>query len=204
MDVFLFLLLEHNMRVLTFESPDKKQQIIEEISYDDLLLKLKEDHGWHEVINGFNQNTQVRVYFDLDSHILTSNSRIHLVPDTKDSTLRQVLEEISMIFKCSSDDWAISDGCREDRISYHIMSKLYRISIKELRRITYNLHAKFPSIDYSVVCISMNSINDLLFFRLPNQHKGAVNKPAPPMKIIQGELKDFIVTWTEGLKECIV
>ena len=187
MAVFLYLLLEDKMRVLTFESPDKKQQTIEEFTYDDLLLKLKEDHGLVEVIEAYDQNVKVRVYFDLDS-----NTEIPLT---------QVLDELTSIFK--SDAWSISDGSREGKYSYHIVSKDLCISLKNLRTITNKLSQKFPCVDYTLLCLSIPVTTELLFYRFPNQSKRTLNKSGPPMRIIEGELKDFIVTWTEGLREFV-
>jgi hypothetical protein len=174
------------MRILTFESPDKKQQVIEEIAYDDLLLKLKEDHGLVEVIEAYDQNVKVRVYFDLDSTI--------------EIPLTQVLDELTSIFNSS---WAISDGCREGKYSYHIVSKDLCISLKNLRTITNKLTAKFPCVDYTLLCLSIPVTTELLFYRFPNQSKRTINKSGPPMRIIEGELKDFIVTWIEGLREFV-
>jgi hypothetical protein len=177
------------MRILLFESSDKKMQIIEDISYEDLLVKLNDDHGWHEVIDACNQDNCIRVFFDIDS--------VGSAPNV----LAPILKELNRIFKCENGDWAISDGSREGKSSYHILSKKYYIKQRRLRAITFTLNQQFPTVDYSVLCISILAKHELLFFRLPNQHKGAVNKSGVPMKIIQGELKDFIVTHIEGLVE---
>jgi hypothetical protein len=176
------------MRVLTFESVDKQQQTIEEVPYKDVLAGLHEDHSWVEVIDAYNQHNCVRAFFDIDSAL------------TKDP-LPNILTELNSIFSCGDEDWAISDGSRDGKISYHVLSKVYFITLKNLRSITFALHDKFPAIDKTVLCISSMTNHELLFLRLPNQSKSVMNKSGIPMKIMQGELEDFIVTYVDKLKE---
>jgi len=177
------------MRVLTYESKDKQQQTIEELSYEEVLLGLQEDKGWVEVIDAYDQNTFVRAFFDIDSY---KEIQEPLIP---------ILEELNRLFTCTSDDWAISDGSRSGKISYHVVSKRFSLTIKKLRQITYVLHEQFPIVDYSLLCISPMVNHDLLFFRLPNQSKHAIRKPGTPMRIVQGELGDFCVTHIDGLAQ---
>jgi len=179
------------MRVLTYESPDKTQHTIENISYETALKGLEVDNGWIEVIDAYDQNNAVRAYFDIDS-------------DTE--VLTPILAALNTIFGTSTQDWAISTGSRNltptvRKISYHILSKRFCITLKNLRSIAYALNDKFPALDYTGLCISMTATHELLFFRLPNQRKDAVNKRAPPMTVIQGNLSDFIVTHIDGLTE---
>ena len=175
------------MRILTFESTDKKQQRIEEISYEAALRGLIEDRGWIEVIDAYNQENLVRAYFDIDGGGA--------------DVLRSVLSELNHIFGCTDADWAICDGSRDGKVSYHILSRLYSITLRSLRSITFALHGKFRAVDYTLLCISAAATNELLFFRLPNQSKGTLNKSGTPMKVLQGELADFIVTHVAGLAE---
>jgi hypothetical protein len=94
--------------------------------------------------------------------------------------------------RCIGGEWAVSDGCRTGKTSYHIVSKTYKCSIPTLRILITTLRRWFDrSVYYDVF------YRDYAFFRLPNQSKnhGDVN----PMKIVQGELEDFIVTDTTGL-----
>ena len=181
------------MRILTFESPDKKHHIIENIPYETALKAIETDHGWIEVIDAYNQNNMVRAYFDIDS-------------DTE--VLAPILAALNIIFSTTDADWAISDGSRDltpttRKISYHIVSKRHCISLKNLRAITFAFNNKFSAVDYSLLCISMLATHELLFFRLPNQRKNAINKSGPPMSVIQGILADFIVTHIDGLTEFI-
>jgi len=181
------------MRILTFESPDKKQQIIENIPYETAVKAIETDHGWIEVIDAHDQNIKVRAYFDIDS-------------DTE--VLTPILAELNTIFGTTIQDWAISNGSRDltptlKKISYHIISKRFCISLKNLRTLSYALNDKFPAVDYTLLCISMSATNELLFFRLPNQRKNALNKSGPPMTVIQGNLAEFIVTHIDGLTEFI-
>jgi hypothetical protein len=181
------------MRVLTYESPDKTYHTIENISYETALKGLEIDNGWHEVIDASDQNKKVRVYFDIDSDI---------------EVLSPILAVLNTIFGTATQDWAISDGSRDltpttRKISYHIVSKRFCIALKDLRSVAYALNDKFPAVDYTVLCISMQATHELLFFRLPNQHKNAVNKNGPPMTVIQGTLTDFFVSHIDGLIEFI-
>ena len=176
------------MRVLTFESEDKQTYTIEDISTEDALVKLNEDHGWIEVIDAYSKHNRVRAYFDID------------VYNTSDP-LQQVLAEINKIFNCGDADWAICEGSREGKISYHLLSTRFSITLKQLRDITIALHKKIPAVDYTLLCISATANHELLFFRLPNQSKSVLNKKGSPMRIVQGDLADFIVTNIRGLVE---
>jgi len=174
------------MRVLTYESPDKHIQKIETIPYRNVLAALNEDHGWIEVIDAYDQNNLVRMFFDVDSY-------------SGSDPLTQIMGVLNAMFKCAIDDWAISDGTRKGKFSYHILSKRFSITLKHLRKITSKLHSMHPSIDHTLLFISPLATNELLFFRLPNQSKNTLHKVGAPMHILQGELADFIVTHTSGL-----
>ena len=176
------------MRVLTFESADKQTCTFKDISNEDALSMMKDDHGLVEVIDAYNQNNRVRAYFDIDAYN---------IPDP----LEQVLAEINAVFKCNTTDWAICEGSRDNKISYHLLSTRFSITLKQLREITFALHKKIPAIDYTLLCISAVANHELLFFRLPNQSKHVLNKKGTPMRIVQGELADFIVMNIQGLVE---
>lgn len=176
------------MKVLVSESKNKQTQIIKDIQYETIYNQIKEnDMNYHEVIDAGNPNQLVRIYFDIDDYQNTN-------------PLQNVMELINTFFNCENEDWAISDGSREGKWSYHILSKKYKISIQKLRDLTSKFKEKHISFDYSSLCISMESINDYIFLRFPNQSKHSINKPAPPMKIIQGELKDFFINQTSNLQ----
>jgi len=167
------------MRVLVKESLDKQTREILEISKFDLLEKLNYDHGYHEVINGFDHNKQIRVYFDID--------------DIQDN-LQDLLKRLCEYFSCEKSDWAISCGSREKKVSYHILSRKFSTSIKNLRRIHSILGKEFLGVDTTCLYFSMTDEDESMYLRFPNQSKNGVNKPAPPMKILQGEMEDFLIT----------
>lgn len=177
------------MKILLSESIDKKIRVIKEIPYETVMENLIHDNNWHEVIDAYDPNNKVRVYFDIDGYKL------------EEDPLQKTLEELNTTFNCSNEDWAISCGSRDDKFSYHVVSKKYCIRLSVLRNITTHLHSKYKWIDCTLLFINMFAIDEYLFFRLPNQSKDSINKPAPPMKIIQGELKDFIITELEFIKE---
>jgi hypothetical protein len=175
------------MKVLVSESKDKQIQNIINIPYEEVLRGMETDNNWHEVIFGYDLNIKLRVFFDIDYY-------------EKEDPLDLALKEINEIFKCNNDDWAISCGNREDKFSYHILSKKYYMTLKNLRKLNNNLNYKNKFFDNSTFCISMMANNENLFFRFPNQSKNSINKSGQPMNVIQGELKDFFVTKTEELK----
>jgi len=177
------------MKILLSESVDKKIRVFKEIPYETVVENLIHDNNWIEVIDAYDPNNKVRIYFDIDGYRL------------EEDPLQKTLEELNTTFNCSNEDWAISCGNRKDKFSYHIVSKKYCIQLSDLRNITTRLHSKFKWIDHTLLFIDMFAIDEYLFFRLPNQSKNSINKSAPPMKVIQGELKDFIITGLEVIKE---
>lgn len=179
----------HTMRVLVKESLDKQTREILNISKDELLEKLKSDYGYHEVITGFDHNTIIRVYFDID--------------DIKD-VLEDLIKRLCEYFSCEKHDWAISCGSREGKVSYHILSRKYSISIKNLRNIQKELGKEFRGIDTTCLYFSMIDASECVYLRFPNQSKDGVNKPAPPMKIIQGEMEDFLITEFTNLTPFVI
>jgi hypothetical protein len=184
------------VRILTFESPDKNHHIIETIPFNKAVKVIETDHGWIEVIDAYDQNNMVRPYFDIDFGGPITQSETEV--------LNPILAALNTIFGTTTQDWAISNGSRDltsttRKISYHVVSKRHCITLQNLRTISYALNDKFPALDYTLLCISMQATHELLFFRLPNQHKNAVNKSGPPMTVIQGTLADFFVTEIDGL-----
>jgi hypothetical protein len=105
------------------------------------------------------------------------------------------------IFKTTNENWAISNGSRivekDYKISYHILSKKYKMSLSDLRRLVQKLHK--PYIDDSAYWFSMYYNRDEGSLRLPNQSKKGINKIGAPMTIVQGSISDFFVTDTSGL-----
>ena len=71
--------------------------------------------------------------------------------------------------------------------------------IGNLQTLQRKLYKEHKCIDFTVLHVSIADETECAFLRLPNQSKDGVNKPAPPMRILQGELCDFLVTDIEGL-----
>jgi hypothetical protein len=177
------------MRVLVSESKDKVARKVINIPKQHLIQLLQIDNGYHEVIPMEDPSLPLRVYFDIEDY-------------NKDDMLQEVLTTLNNVFKTNNDDWAISCGSRkienDYKISYHIMSKKYKMSLNDLRSLSNKLDK--PYIDNSAYWFSMNYCYDEGSLRLPNQSKSSINKEGVPMKILQGEIQDFFVTQTEGLE----
>ena len=167
------------MKILVKESIDKKTREILDISKTELLEKLKINHGYIEIINGFDDSALIRIFFDYDYDI---------------EMLDDLIVKLCEYFSCEKSDWAISCGSREDKVSYHIFSRKFCTSIRNLRNIYKELQPKFKCIDTVVMYFSIEDEDESMYLRLPNQSKDAINKDAPPMKIIQGQMEDFLVT----------
>ena len=179
------------MKILVNESKDKETRKIIDIPKQHLLHLLKIDNGYHEVIPMEDPSVLLRVYFDIETYHTE-----HFV-----DILGEVLEVLNGIFNTSNDDWAICDGSRflekDFKVSYHILSTKYKMSLSDLRRLVQKLHK--PYIDDSAYWFSMYYNRDEGSLRLPNQSKKGINKDGPPMSIVQGALSDFFVTDTDGL-----
>ena len=175
------------MRILTHESPDKTVRRYRDISRDELLacLRSREDHGWHEVIPMLDSGQPVRVYFDVDAEGLDPVE------------LRaQILSDLVRVFGGMAEHWAIASCHRDNKASFHVLSRLYRMPLRKLRQLT----AQFPWADTSAYWFSFQAgVAEEGSLRLPWQSKGAVNKAGPPLVIEAGDEADFLVTDLTGL-----
>jgi hypothetical protein len=72
--------------------------------------------------------------------------------------------------------------------------------VKELRVLTKNCAREYSVFDYRGLYFGIQDEMECGYFRLPNQSKKNINKEGPPMEIIAGNVRDFFVTRTEGLK----
>lgn len=171
------------MRVLTYESPDKRTRHLLEIDYEDLLREIEIDHGWHEVIPMHDPLAEVRVFFDVDTH----GGEPTRVYETVLNILKQEFGETSR--------WAVCSAHRENRISFHFYSKEFKITLRNLRTIT----RKYPVFDSRVLYFSMEDPDECGYCRLPNQTKMAVHKVSPPLRLEQGTLEDCVITHIEKL-----
>ena len=176
------------MKILTYESKNQKERTIVEMTESELEKALEEDKGLIEVIPMRDHKTLVRVFFDIDQ------------PNVSEDPFEKVMEIIKEKTGCEAGDWAISKCHRSDKISYHITSKKYCISIKDLRTLTKKCSREYSVFDYKGLYFGIDDEMESGYFRLPNQTKKAINKDSPPMNIVSGKVSDFFVTRIEGLK----
>lgn len=175
------------MYILTHESEDKKHRRIEKIAHDVLEKSLEEDKGYIEVIPMRDPNIYVRLYFDIDQY------------DTTKDIINDIIHEMSNEFKCSESDWAIASSNRPAKTSYHVTSTKYCVTLSSLRVVTKKLAKVYPCIDTRPLYFGISDAYECGYFRLPNQSKIAINKAAPPLKIIKGKIRDFFVTYVTEL-----
>ena len=174
------------MRILISETKDKEIRKILDIPKQHLIKLLESDYGYHEVIPMEDPKILLRIYFDIEDY------------DTKDM-LNEILTILNNIFQTTNDDWAASCGSRESKISYHIMSTKYAMSLINLRRLAKKIDKHY--IDTTAYWWSMNYGYDEGSLRLPNQSKNSINKEGTPMKILQGKIQDFFITDINNLEK---
>lgn len=177
------------MKILCGESEDKQQRKIMDIPKDILIELIKTDYGLHEVIDMFDPSIELRIYFDIEAYNVDSIK-----------VLEESFEILNKYLKTTNDEWAISSCNREDKTSYHILSKKYKISLIHLRLLANDLHKELSYIDTSAYWFSMGYCADEGSLRLPNQSKKSINKEGPPLIILQGSLEDFFVSSFDNLE----
>jgi hypothetical protein len=175
------------MNVLIYESLDKKVRRFQYIRREDILERLKVDDGLLEVIPMRNPNILVKPYFDIDD----SN------PET--ISLSDILKMLSLEFQCEESDWVVATAPREDKISYHIVSKKYKTTVSKLRDISKRLARKTSVIDDKCLYFAISDELESGYFRLPNQSKKTINKNSPVLKVLVGNIEDFVVTMVGDL-----
>jgi hypothetical protein len=73
--------------------------------------------------------------------------------------------------------------------------------MRDLRLFVNKLATTPRMFDHTIYYLSSLTVsNEFGYFRLPNQSKNSINKPAPPMRVIQGDIADFIVSEFDGLE----
>jgi len=180
------------MRILYAETADKSARSFLTLSKETVLEHIQTDHGYHEVIPMIDNGILLRIYIDIDTG-----------GDNPAKILEEGLAVLNQRFGTTDADWAIASCVRPEgaytKISYHLLSKKYCMRLSDLRTAVHAMnHTGF---DTSVYSFDMNDREDNGFFRLPNQSKHSINKPAPALKVESGELSDFLITDTEGLVE---
>lgn len=174
------------MKILTGETLDKTSRTFIELPIQDVVLGLGEDNGWFEVIDMFDPDSELRMYFDIDT-----------CKHDKDDVKRKTLDTLNMRLETTDSDWAICQGHRDNRVSYHILSRKYKCSLRALREFVFALD--LPWIDKSVYWYDHKEQTDENYFRLPNQSKTSINKTGGPMLIEQGNTEDFLIMHTDYL-----
>jgi hypothetical protein len=179
------------MLILLNESIDKKKRNYIDVEAELLLKIIENDYGLHEVINMLDSNIILRLFFDIELEDV----------DDYDIILENTLEILNKFYNTKNEDWAITCANLNNRASYHIYSKKYCIKLKKLREDVKKI--AYPTIDDKVYYFSFNNPKDEASLRLPNQSKKGINKESGIHKIIQGELKDCLVTHFSNLIEYI-
>ena len=177
------------MKILLSEAKNKLTREIIELSREEVLEGMVKDQGWVEVFEMYYPSSTVRLFFDVDAATAQEN------------ILDLSLKAINAQFGTVDADWAICCGSREKKISYHILSKRYKITLDALRKVAAKLKRQHAWFDDTLLYISLESNHELGFLRLPNQSKDSINKPAPPMTILQGDLADFLVSDIDYLED---
>lgn len=175
------------MKILVSETLDKSKREFIDLSYEEVLAGIEKDNGWHEVIDMFDANYEVRMYFDIDA-----------INIDKDLVLRQTLDKLNRRLGCGDSDWAICDGSVDKKVSYHILSRKYKCTIADLRHFFASLGLGW--IDSTVYWYERNEPYDQAYFRFPNQSKASINKMGSPLRILQGDLCDFFIGLVDDLK----
>jgi len=181
------------MKILLSEAKNKLTREIIELSREEVLEGMVKDQGWVEVFEMYYPSSTVRLFFDVDA--------LRLECKAPENILDLSLKAINATFGTTDADWAICCGSREKKVSYHILSKRYKITLEALRKVAAKLKSQHSWFDDTLLYISLESNHELGFLRLPNQSKDSINKPAPPMTILQGDLADFLLTDIERLED---
>lgn len=173
----------------TWESPD-----IRILAKEDVLELIKEDHPVYELYFTEDESILIRVYFDVEKHIKSL--------DEAPSILQNIMDLLCSEFGVDPDTWAICDGTREGRASFHIISKKYCIDLKTLRALFSKLSKINSTIDPSALSFKNPTPYNYNMLRLPNQSKNRrlFSKYGPPLKLIQGRLEDCLISCVDGLE----
>jgi len=173
----------------TWESPD-----IRVLSKEEVLELIKEDHSVHELYFREDDSILLRAYFDIEKTIRS----VEEAP----GILQNMLDLLCSEFNVSADEWAICDGTREKRASFHIMSTKYCIDMKTLNILLIKLNKLNSTLDSSVLFLRCETPYNYNMLRLPNQSKyrRILHQDGPPLKLIQGRLEDCLITCIDGLQ----
>ena len=170
------------MKVLIYENLTKTERVVKELSVQDVLEQLSVDNGLIEAISTHDSRVIVRLFFDIDQYDMTTDP------------LEKALTILCKFFKCSIDEWAIASSNRDDKYSYHIVSRTLCCSLKSLRKITETLHEVSNIFDPRMLYCSITDVDECIYFRLQNQSKKSIHKSSPPLQILNGTIMDFIIS----------
>lgn len=175
------------MKVLKYESCDKTCRIIEDVDINEVSSLLTSDNGLVEAISTHDSRILVRLFFDIDTY------------NMKNDPLNEAILILNNFFRCSTDQWAVATSSREDKYSYHIVSRSNCCTLRDLRQFTQNLNSISDIFDPRMLCCSLDDPYECIYFRLPNQSKKVIHKSSPPLKILSGELLEFVISDVRGL-----
>jgi hypothetical protein len=173
----------------TWQSPD-----IRVLTKEDVLELIKEDNSVLELYFTEDDSILLRVYFDIEKSIKSL--------DEAPVILQNIMDLLCSEFGVGPDTWAICDGTREGRASFHIISKKYCIDLKTLRALFSKLTKVNSTIDSTALSFKYPTPYNYNMLRLPNQSKyrRLFHQDGPPLKLIQGGLEDCLITCVDGLE----
>ena len=173
----------------TWQAPD-----IRIVAKEEVLELIKEDHSVYELYFIEDDSILIRAYFDIEKRIKSLKE----APDI----LQNAMNLLCTTFGVTPDTWAICDGTREGRASFHIISKRFCIDLKSLMILSNKLGKENSSLDSTALKFKNPTPYNYNMLRLPNQskYKRLFHQDGPPLKVIQGRLEDCLITCVDGLE----
>jgi hypothetical protein len=173
----------------TWEAPD-----IRIVAKEETLELIKEDHSAHELYFTEDESILLRAYFDIEMVIKSL--------EEAPAVLQNAMDLLCSTFGVGPDTWAICDGTREGRASFHIISKKFCIDLKTLRTLMNKLRSINTTFDHTALRFYNKTLYTYNMLRLPNQSKSKplFHQDGPPLKVIQGSIEDCLITCVDGLE----
>ena len=180
--------LPYRMKILISETLDKSRRTFCTLTVEEVRKGIEQDNGWFEVIDMYDPDAYVRIYFDIDAY------------DTMDKEYvkQTVLSTLHSYFSTKDEDWAICFSPNAKKISYHIFSRIYKCTLRTLRALVKQMNMKW--IDKSVYYYDRKEPTDEAYFRLPNQSKHSIHKEVAPFRMEQGDLHECLIGCTDTLQ----
>ena len=146
-------------------------KIITSESYNDILIKLNSDKGYHLLLF---DDIKYKLFFDIDN-----------VPLTGDDSIYTFFEYLSKIKEIDLTDIKYTESKKGDTLSYHIVVPCIHATLKTQSELASNMKEDNKYIDLSVY-------QNNRWFRLPQQ---TLKEKPIEHKIINGIMADFMLDW---------